>query len=87
MSDLKTQENHVAGEGKRTSTDEPHSDPEKNAPSAEDPNVLDDRIVDFDGDGDMGNPLNWKKSYRWFLVILLSFMTTMVYVSFSHSNR
>lgn len=35
-------------------------------------------IVDFDGDNDPANPLNWSKKRKWFLVILVSLLTTIM---------
>lgn len=37
-------------------------------------------IVDFDGEDDPTNPLNWPKKLKWFLVILVSLLTTIMWV-------
>ena len=38
-------------------------------------------IVDFDGPDDPLNPINWSRTYKWTLVVLISFMSCVVYVS------
>lgn len=38
------------------------------------------KIVDFDPNGDSDNPIEWTKSYRWCIVLLLAFMAFTVYV-------
>jgi hypothetical protein len=35
-------------------------------------------VVDFDGPNDPENPLNWSKRLKWFLVILVSLLTTIM---------
>jgi hypothetical protein len=35
-------------------------------------------VVDFDGEDDPANPLNWSKRLKWSLVILVSLMTTIM---------
>ena len=40
-------------------------------------------IVDFDPNGDEGNPMEWTKKYRWIIVFFLSFMATTVYGNIS----
>ena len=54
------------------------SDVEKAAQIEDSSSYNGEAVVDFDGDDDPKNPLNWSKSYRWFLVILTSLMTTIV---------
>ena len=39
-----------------------------------------DLIVDFDGPDDPVNPVNWKTSYKWTAIILMSAITLVVYV-------
>ena len=55
-------------------------DLEKSHRFGEDSSFADGCIVDFEGDDDKENPLNWTKKRRWFLTILVSFMTTIMYV-------
>lgn len=35
-------------------------------------------VVDFNGPNDPENPLNWSKRLKWFLVILVSLLTTIM---------
>ncbi len=41
-------------------------------------NVTDQKLVDFDLDGDSENPMDWTKSYKLGIVTLLSFMAFTV---------
>ena len=41
-------------------------------------NNVDENVVDFDGPGDRGNPLNWPSIYKWSVVILISVMSLVV---------
>lgn len=43
-------------------------------------------IVDFDPNGDEGNPMEWPKKYRWVIVFFLSFMATTVYDILIHEE-
>ena len=38
-------------------------------------------LVDFDGPDDQTNPLNWSRSYKWAIVILLSSVNLVASVS------
>lgn len=38
-------------------------------------------LVDFDGLHDLSNPVNWSKRYKWAIVILLSTVNIITYVS------
>lgn len=38
-------------------------------------------IVDFDGPDDSRDPLNWSNRYKWSMVILISLLSLIVYVS------
>lgn len=40
-------------------------------------------VVDFDGTADPSDPLNWTALYKWSLVILISFLSLVVYVGIS----
>ena len=35
-------------------------------------------LIDFDGDLDPSNPVNWSASYKWSLIVLISLMTMIV---------
>lgn len=37
-------------------------------------------VVDFDPNGDLANPLEWPKAFKWGIVALLAFMAFTVYV-------
>ena len=37
-------------------------------------------VVDFDPNGDLENPLDWPKAFKWGIVALLAFMAFTVYV-------
>lgn len=39
---------------------------------------VDARVVDFDGEDDPEEPLNWSKFYKWSMVILISFLSLVV---------
>ena len=39
------------------------------------------RLVDFEGSDDRSNPVNWSKRYKWAIVILLSTVNIIAYVS------
>lgn len=41
----------------------------------------DTHIIDFDGEGDPKDPLNWSKFYKWSMVILISLLSLVVYVA------
>ncbi len=43
-------------------------------------------IVDFNGDGDAENPVEWPAAYKWGVVLLLSFTAFTVYVITSSEN-
>lgn len=36
------------------------------------------RFVEFDPNGDPENPLEWRKPYKWLIVLLLAFMAFTV---------
>lgn len=38
----------------------------------------DAHIVDFDGEDDPEDPLNWSKFYKWSIIILISFLSLVV---------
>lgn len=44
-------------------------------------NETDQQLVDFDGPQDASNPINWSKGYKWTIVILLSTVNIVGYVS------
>lgn len=44
-------------------------------------NETDQQLVDFDGPQDGSNPINWSKGYKWTIVILLSTLNIVGYVS------
>ncbi|KAF2095566.1 putative major facilitator superfamily transporter [Rhizodiscina lignyota] len=44
----------------------------------EQPQTTGQRIIEFHPDGDSENPLEWKKPYKWFIVLLLAFMAFTV---------
>jgi hypothetical protein len=46
-----------------------------------------DSIVDFEGKDDPENPLNWSYAHRWSIIVLLSFMSTTVYVEIPYLDR
>ncbi|KAG9202755.1 hypothetical protein G6514_004008 [Epicoccum nigrum] len=35
-------------------------------------------LIDFDGPEDQANPLNWSKSYKWCMVVLISLLSLVV---------
>ncbi len=41
-------------------------------------NNVDENFVDFDGPGDLDNPLSWSFIYKWGIVILISVMSLVV---------
>ena len=42
-------------------------------------------VVDFDPNGDLENPRDWPKAYKWSMVALLAFMAFTVYVIIMHT--
>lgn len=40
--------------------------------------VSNENLVDFDGEDDPDNPINWSPRYKWAIVGLLSLMSTIV---------
>lgn len=38
------------------------------------------RIIDFDSDDNPEDPLNWTQFYKWSMVILISFMSLVVWI-------
>ena len=43
---------------------------------------LENDMVGFDGGKDPADPENWSPIYKWFIVVLVSLMSLIVYVGF-----